>query len=354
MKTKLSFRPKTFTKRLLSGLKDRARDVVVRRYGLEDGQRATLQSIGETYGITRERVRQIENFAIKAIRKSDSFGEAREIFDELHGVINEMGGIVDEHTLLNHVAKDEVSQNHVHLYLVLGENFHAHKENSQFKKRWSVSKEMAHKVHDVMREIYDTISKDDLLEERELIKSMLTHDHVQALEDEHKSEDVMKQWLSFSKSLAKNPLGFWGRSSSPNVQPRGIRDLAYLVLRGHGSPLHFREIADEIAKTFDRPTHVATTHNEVIKDSRFVLIGRGVYGLREWGYEPGTAREVIQRILQKEGPLTKEEVINRVMKERYLKKNTILVNLQNPKYFTKNNKGEYDIVESKKIPSLKK
>ena len=37
----------------------------------------------------------------------------------------------------------------------------------------------------------------------------------------------------------------------------------------------------------------------------------------------------------------KDEVVNRVMKERYFKKNTILVNLANPRYFKKNKNGLY-------------
>jgi hypothetical protein len=56
-----------------------------------------------------------------------------------------------------------------------------------------------------------------------------------------------------------------------------------------------------------------------------------------------TQRELIyvNNILKKEGPLSKEDVVDRVMKERYFKKNTILVNLVNPKYFKKNKGGLY-------------
>jgi len=110
--------------------------------------------------------------------------------------------------------------------------------------------------------------------------------------------------------------------------------------------MHFREVAKAISEQFDRPTHTATCHNELIKDERFVLIGRGLYALTEWGYRKGTAREVIKQVLTEEKqPLSREEVVERVMKERYLKKNTILVNLQNPKYFTKNKDGLYTIAE---------
>ena len=76
----LNFKPKVVTKKLLTNLKDRARDVITKRYGLEEEDTQTLQAIGDLYGITRERVRQIENFALKAIRNSHTFAEAQQIF----------------------------------------------------------------------------------------------------------------------------------------------------------------------------------------------------------------------------------------------------------------------------------
>ncbi|MCX6747399.1 MAG: winged helix-turn-helix domain-containing protein [Candidatus Nomurabacteria bacterium] len=161
--------------------------------------------------------------------------------------------------------------------------------------------------------------------------------------DLYKNEEVAKRWLSISKKVSKNPLGEWGKSSSQNVSTRGVKDYAFLVMRRHGSPMHFKEVTDAISKTFGRKTHYATTHNELIKDPRFVLVGRGLYALSEWGYKTGIARDVIKDILKKEGPLSKEDVVDKVMKERYFKKNTILVNLVNPKYFKKNKNGLYTI-----------
>jgi len=153
---------------------------------------------------------------------------------------------------------------------------------------------------------------------------------------------MAKRWLSMSKTISKNPLGEWGKATSPNIRTRGIKDFAYLVMRRHGSPMHFKEVADSISKIFGKKTHYATCHNELIKDPRFVLVGRGIYALSEWGYKAGIAREVIEDILKRAGePMGKEEIIKRVMKERYFKKNTILVNLANSKYFKKNAKGLY-------------
>jgi hypothetical protein len=316
--------------------------VVVHRFGLEGkGEKRTLESIGQEYGITRERVRQIENFAIKAIRKSDSFQEARVIFDEMKAVIDELGGVVSEDQLLELLAEGHIDQNHLHFYLVLGDHFEELRENKHFKKRWVTRREVADKVHAIMEDLYGGLTKQDLLTEEEIVDRIIKHEHLVDHTEELGNTEFAKRALSISKTLEANPLNEWGRYDSPNVSTRGVKDYAYLVMRKNGSPMHFREVAEAIEKTFDKKAHVATCHNELIKDKRFVLVGRGLYALKQWGYQAGVVREVIQDILKKDGRLTKEEIVDRVLKERYLKRNTIMVNLQNPEYFTLDEEGRY-------------
>lgn len=326
---------------MLRDLKDRAQYIVNKRFGLEDGTRHTLESIGKEYGITRERVRQIENFAINAIRKSENFAEARVIFDELKEVLVELGGVVDEKELLDYLTNDPVQQNHIHLYLVLGDDFSHHKEDTHFASRWSIDQRLSETVHEVLRDIHRNLSRDELLSESEILEKILKHDRMTDVDDRHHGTETARRWLNISKAIDQNQLGNWGRASSPNIKTRGVRDHAYLVLRRHGSPLHFREVAQAITEAFGEETHVATCHNELIKDPRFVLVGRGVYALKEWGYKAGVVRDVIKDILESEGPLSKEDVVDRVLKERYLKRNTILVNLQNPKHFVRDENGLY-------------
>ncbi len=166
--------------------------------------------------------------------------------------------------------------------------------------------------------------------------------HIKDLAEEHRDDEVVKRWLRISKKVGKNPLNEWGRAESKNVKTRGVKDYTYLVMRKHGEPMHFREVAEAITKTFNRKTLAATTHNELIKDARFVLVGRGRYALKEWGYKPGIVREVIASILKEHGPMNKDEVVDAVLKERFLKRNTILVNLHNTKHFKKLKDGRYD------------
>ena len=339
---KISFKPKKITKKITSQLHDRASDIVMNRFGLTaDGKRKTLEEIGKKYNITRERVRQIEDAALLSVKKSEAYKGEQAIFEELKQLIRKLGSIVAEHELLPYISKDKATQNHIHFFLVLGDAFRKHREDEHFHTRWSVDDEMTEKVHDSLKKLYLSLSDEDLIPETEMIKKFL--DHLKELAEEYRDEEMAKRWLSMSKAVGKNPLGEWGKASSPNVRTRGVKDYAYLIMRRHGSPMHFKEVADSISKTFNKKIHYATCHNELIKDPRFVLVGRGMYALSEWGYKEGIAREVIRDILKREGPLSKEDVIKKVSKERYFKNNTILVNLVNPKYFKKNKSGLYTL-----------
>jgi hypothetical protein len=198
------------------------------------------------------------------------------------------------------------------------------------------------KIKTSLRRLYSKLSDDELVSEGDIINSFL--EEVKDINEKYKNDEVIKRWLSVSHKIGKNPLGEWGRTSSSNVNAKGMRDYAFLVIRKHGSPIHFKEVAKAITLYFDKKAHVATTHNELIKDSRFVLVGRGLYALSEWGYMSGVVKDVIKKILDKEGPLSKDKIIEKVLKERYVKENTILVNLQNPKYFKRDRDNRYQNV----------
>lgn len=340
---KLSFKPKQITKDLLGALRDRSLDVVASRFGLKtDAQRKTLEAIGQKYGITRERVRQIENSALNSIRKSDEFESAQAHFDELKDIIHGLGGVVNEEELLEALADDQATQNHLYFLLVLGDHFKLHKENEFFKTRWTTDNQILTNVHDALQNLYKNLKDDEIMTESEIVEKLLQH--IKDINEEHRDIEIAKRWLRVSKKVSPNPLNEWGKSHSKNVKVRGVKDYAFLVMRKHGNPMHFREVAESITELFGKKTHPATTHNELIKDSRFVLVGRGKYGLQEWGYKPGVVRDVIKEIISKHGPLSRDEIVDHVMKERFLKRNTILVNLQNPEYFTRLEDGRYTAI----------
>lgn len=271
----LTFNSKQVVKRLLAVLPERARDVVSSRYGLgKDPRKLTLEAIGKKYGITRERVRQIEGYAIHSIKRSEAFGKEAAVFSELESLAHKLGGIISEEDFLTHISKDRSAQNYAHLLLVLSSVFKKSKEDEHFKHRWHVNDNLADKVHEALKKLYKNLSDKDLVSELDIIAAFLGH--VEDISDDYKKDQaVVKRWLSLSKTIGKNPLGEWGLVSSPNIKAKGMRDYAFLVIRRHGSPIHFREVAKQIEKLFGKKAHVATTHNELIKDPRFVLeIGR--------------------------------------------------------------------------------
>lgn len=341
---KTGFKPKVIVKKLLASLPERSRTVLEARFGLgQTPERVTLESIGKRYGITRERVRQIENHALAQLKKSPAFAEASAAFEELERIVDSLGGIVCESDLLNFITKDPSMQNHIYFLLVLGDPFKYRKEDDEVERCWYVDPQLARKVEEALKRLYEGLSDEDLIPEGEMIDRFLKE--LQDINDKYRNQEVLRRWLSISKKMGKNPLGEWGHAASPNVKTKGVRDYAYLAVKKHGSPLHFREVAKLIEKMFNRAAHVATTHNELIKDDRFVLVGRGMYALKEWGYASGVVRDVIRNVLREHGPLTKEEIIEKVLKERHVKPGTVVVNLQNQKYFKRGKDGKFILVK---------
>lgn len=338
----ITFKPKAVSKKLLSNLNPRTREIVVNRYGLEGEKRMTLEAIGKTYDITRERVRQIENFALSSIKKSKEYKEHLFVFDELKNIINELGGVVSEDHLMRHISRDPVIQNHINLYLALGEEFGKHKGDDHFHAHFSTDSKKATHVRDALHKLYQSISEEDLIKEEEVFERFVGN-LTEVVEEYKSNKDIIHRYLALSKVIGKNQLSEWGRTSSPHVKARGIKDYAYLIMRRANRPMHFKEVAQEINKTFGKRAHVATCHNELIKDSRFVLVGRGMYGLKDWGHTGGVVRDVIIEVLKESGrPLPKDEITKRVLAKRIVKPNTVLVNLQNTKFFRKV-AGEYTL-----------
>ena len=340
----ITFKPKVVTKKMLSVLPERARDVLEKRYGLgPTSETHTLESIGKTYGITRERVRQIENYGVQTIQKSDVYAEFTDAFSELQNAFHSLGGVISEQDLFNELSKDASLRNHIYFILVVGDPFKRVKEDNSFNYRWYIEKKISDTVESALKNIFESLEEDDLVSEDEIVARL--KNELGEIEEKYRDEKILKRWLSISKQIDKNPLGEWGSSTSPNVRAKGIRDYAYLAVKRHGSPMHFKEVSEAIKSLFSKKAHVATTHNELIKDKRFILVGRGLYALSEWGYSAGVVKDVLRDILTTHGPLTREEIIDKVRKERYVKDNTIIVNLQDTSLFKKLSDGNYMLVE---------
>jgi len=338
-----SFESSALVKRLLSTVPARAREVLVRRFGLgANSERETLEAIGDLYGITRERVRQIEAAGLDSVRASKAFKEARAAFEEIVNYIQSIGAIIPETTLLAALGKDEKSRNRFRFFLMVDSTFFRERETNDFLARWHIDHTTAKHIHDSLSKLYASLADDEVVTEAEILDRFM--DELKDVNDAYKNEEVLKRWLSLSKHIGNNPLAQWGRTNAPAIRIKGIRDYAYLAIKRNGSPMHFSEVSKAIGTLFSKKAHIATTHNELIKDPRFVLVGRGLYALTEWGYSPGVVRDVIRGAIEKEGPMKKDEIIKRVKKARFVKDNTILVNLNDSRYFKRMKDGRYSAV----------
>ncbi len=335
----LSFDSSIVVKKLLAEVPERAREVLSLRFGIgTDSARHTLEAIGERWGITRERVRQIEAAGIEAVRAGTAFKASAGSFAELATHIESLGSVVPEDVLLSGLASDEKSRNRFRFLLVVGSEFFRERETDDFYARWHVDQKTAELVHSALTRLYSTLDDAEVLSEGDIINRFL--DELKGVNAAYQNEEILKRWLSISKTISKNPLSEWGRIDTPAIRTKGIRDYAYLVIKQKGEPMHFSEVATSIVTLFGKKAHVATTHNELIKDARFVLVGRGLYALAEWGFQPGVVRDVIREALAKK-PLNRDEVITAVKKVRYVKDNTILVNLGDTRHFKRQKDGTY-------------
>ncbi len=342
----MDFNPKAASESLLSVLPKRTANVLEKRFGLvKSGKRFTLEAIGQSYGITRERVRQIERDGLHRIKKSRAYAGLNTIFDAFHKHIKERGGIMAEERLVAQFDPDGASGNAVRFLLAVSPLLICRSETDTFHSRWGEDPDTMDNVEEALGDmadyllpLQDTISYDDLTTR---LSQQLAVRYIKDADPQQ-----MQVILAISKSIGINYFGQWGHTSSPLVRPRGVKDLAYLVFQKEGTPMHFSAAADRIrAIAAPRHVHPQTVHNELIKDPRFVLVGRGMYGLTEWGFESGTVRDIIVRVLQ-ENPRTREDIIQAVMNKRQVKENTILINLQNRKHFAKFPDGTYGNVIS--------
>lgn len=317
--------------------KDREREILARRFGLHE-RKQTLEEIGNHLGITRERVRQIEKQALNKISNFEVslISDINLAFTES---LQSMGGLAPVTELASaYSVADERGQAHVHLLATVSPDLDVITDNDHFHHTVSVrAHRTAEQAHDSLQELIEAIKR--------LGKPSSIEDIHKAMNTEMDLEHVHA--LARSAKQVTSLDGKWGLISWPLVNPKSIRDKIYVILRKQGKPMHFSEIASAIKESNFKRRNVTTQaiHNELIKDSRFVLVGRGIYGLSEWGYSKGTVADVIASILREESPLHRDEIVKRVLAQRQVKPTTVILNLQGKPQFQRVTKATYTLAE---------
>lgn len=328
---------------------DKEREILIRRFGLDDKGPETLELIGKSFRVTRERIRQIEKSILKNIGCSSVLDE---VFSSLENYIDKRGGIVTNSELERILKLDSEKSRAILRILLESPDRFRRIENHLVKKSWMLSKYSPNLLINLVT-ILENILRDSkkIMNEDGLVNSALKNKENENLKNrELTDKEFVKAAINCAKNIGRTTEGKLGLMKWGIVNPRNTRDKAYVVLRKIKKPLHFQELTNMIKemKFSKKMVSQEAVHNELIRDPRFVLVGRGIYALKEWGYKPGTVADVIEEILQKEGgALHKNDIIKKVLEKRLVRKNTILLNLQEKPQFERVRRAVYKLREEK-------
>lgn len=337
---------------LLKTLDERSRRVIIRRFGLDGKAPKTLHSIGQDEGVTRERIRQIEQVVLKNFRseknKASESSDVGKVQVALSQALSFLGGVAREEMLCQLLGlKDKTESAALGFLLNCMSDVREIRETNRWKKYFRNQKHV--EVESII-EMARTI----LNEQKTLCNDKDFFDKIRKRLGKDIVDHILYSVLTIAHDLVRTTFGEWGIKGWVEATPRGVGDKAYVVLKRHKEPLHFLKITELInGAGFDnRKAHHQTVHNELIRDERFILVGRGTYALREWGYQPGTVGDVLERIMKTNSQATmKEDLIDAVLKERMVKRNTILLALQNRKRFTRDENGRYTFLQKEEKES---
>ncbi len=345
---------KDFVQKTLKEIPERTRKIMSRRFGLEKKEKGeTLEAIGKSYNITRERVRQIERDGFKRTKKIINSSDLKKDFEKIKVIfekkIKQFGGVKKEEELISEINLFQ-SKNQVLFVLNLIDSLKREKADNDFYAFWYSDSKQAALAKKIVNEFV------------EAFKERKEPDNIENVYKEFgKKENLGKEeffsYLEISRKISRSiDDKKVGLVNFAEINPKTVKDKIVLVLNENKKPLHFREITDlifslnkDLEKRDSRSfsLHPQTVHNELIRGGEFVLVGRGLYALKGWGYNPGRVKDVIKRVLANSNePLSKEQITEEVLKQRMVKKSTIFLGLQDKKVFDKNEEGKYKIREA--------
>ncbi|MGF7228886.1 MAG: sigma factor-like helix-turn-helix DNA-binding protein [Candidatus Saccharibacteria bacterium] len=323
--------------------RDREREIIARRFGLFD-RKETLEQIGELLGITRERVRQLEKAVIarlKAQAEQDQLPHISMVEQALIAHL-QVSGTVARVTNLSAVVTAENSrtdQSRVAFLATLCPQLVLVEDTDHYHQAVGIRAIRDEKaIKETISAILTAIKK---IGEPTVINTIADEAHLNNMDEARALASVSKDLATLNDR--------WGLIKWPMVNPKNIRDKIYVILKTNGKHMHFNEIAEAIKDSDFKRKDVTTQaiHNELIKDKRFVLIGRGIYALKEWGYKKGTVADIITEVLREANePLHRDEIVKRVLKSRFVKETTILLNLQGKQQFKRVAKATYELAEA--------
>lgn len=344
------FEPVEIVNELLKQLSPKEADVIRRRFGLSQEQPETLERIGQMYKVTRERVRQIERWAIKRLIGSASAKQLLKSLDVLlQQLLEENGGLMLEDDLYEHLLTHSsgTTQARAAVQFLLDELMSdkvTRQQSRDLKPYWKLKLLPASELLPTIRTAEEIIRHHGKPMDRAALFAAIQSTPLWQQRPAELTETAVFSYLSVSKLVERNPFGEWGLRGWGSIVPKRMNDKILLVLRKHGKPMHYLDITKRINEIGfdDRQAYPPTVHNELILSQDYVLVGRGIYALREWGYKPGVVADVLREILKGSlKPMTRDELVAKVLEQRVVKRNTIHLALTNKNVFKKLPDGRY-------------
>jgi len=314
---------------------EKEKEVLIRRFSLNGHKRETLENIGKRFSVTRERIRQIEKTIFK---KLSSDNNLKDYLNKVKSLISQEGGLVSFNNL---VLKTKASgqEEETLLFLILNSNPNLKEiENKDFKKFWHLKTLNFSEINEVERKIRNFLANEKIPVVLDVIIQAFKNSDIE-------NKKLIASIISTSNNIGKDIEGKFGLMTWGVIRPKNTRDRAYVIFKKIKKPLHYKKLTELItgqkSKNYKKIS-VEAVHNELIRDPRFVLVGRGLYALKEWGYKPGTVADVMEEIFKEANrPMYKEEIIEKVLDKRFVKKNTILLNLQEKPQFIRVKRSVY-------------
>lgn len=329
---------------LLIVLSDKEKYIIENRFALENGKRMTLEEIGRHFGVTRERIRQIEKSALRKLERNAQNTNIRILTEFAKALLEKEGGIAQDRYFKELIMKilpniNEETIQDLHLALSLDADIRFESNTLKYYPHWRLSAFNAEDLKKISVAGVRILQKaKHVIPVDKLAKSVN-----EVLKSEHAEEAVMNSLRSTKEcKFTENGVGLYAWR---HIHPRTLRDKIDFILRNEKKPLHFQKIADliKVGKFDTKRVNVQAVHNELIRNDRFILIGRGIYALKEWGYKKGTVSDVIKEILSEGTPLSREELTKAVLKRRHVKTITIYLNLKNKPEFVRVGRDKYTL-----------
>ncbi len=327
-------------KRLLGLLSKKEKDVIERRFAIGHSQRETLDYIGKRYSVTRERIRQIEAVAIQKLVRISQDKSIRVLHELAQQILSTHGGVMFEDLLISEMLKhidnpSAVDTNSLKFTLKVSNSVQKQEKNQFHRTFWHTNEIAASTVKSAMKDIKKFLSQQKSIQSFDQINAALSDKHPEAL---------LRSAMHIDWNLLQTEDGLWGLKSWRFINPRSIKDCIHIILKKHGKPMHFTDIMKTISSDFPERKRVTpqASHNELIRHDQFVLVGRGMYGLSEWGLAAGTVCDLIRTVLvENGGQLKRQDIIQKVLEKRDVRLGTISLSLQKYPFFKRVGRAVY-------------